>query len=233
MNLSGVITADIVASRQLSAKSRERLYSDLRRFMKSLKTEGWLSEFEMFRGDSLQCVVKNKENILRVSLMIRAWMKSYTPPDTATKGRNQVSGKMRGKGYFSGKQDIRLAIGIGKIDFLQKKLSYSDGEAFHLSGQALDSLKNTSRRIIVQTADKKFNETIEPSMLLMDAVLEKWTSNQAEIVLYKLKDYKEEQIALEMGISQSAVNQRTKTSKWSAIEKLVAWFEKTIKDQHP
>ena len=199
--------------------------------MKSLKAEGWLSAFEMFRGDSLQCVISNKENVLRVALMIRAWMKSYSPLKTETKQMQyQAIGKLKTKGYFSGQQDIRLAIGIGKVDFLKNKLSDSDGEAFHLSGQGLDSLKDTSYRMIVQTTDKKFNETIEAVMPLLDAVLEKWTSNQAEIILYKLKDYKEEQIALQIGISQSAVNQRTKTSQWSAIEKLVVWFEKTIKD---
>lgn len=227
--LLGIITADIVASGKLPGKSREKLYSDLRKFVRTLKTEGWLSVFEMFRGDSLQCMVRNKEMALRVALMIRAWMKSYNSEGKALTVR-RANGKVTVKGYFLGKQDIRLAIGIGRADFLNNKLSQSDGEAFHLSGQALDGLKDTSRRMVIQTANEKFNEMIEAVIPLLDAVLEKWTSNQAEIILYKLKDYKENQIALEIGISQPAVNQRTKTSQWNAIEKLVDWFEKTIKD---
>lgn len=230
MKLTGVITGDIVASRRLSVKSRERLYSDLRKFMVSLKVEGWLLAFEMFRGDSLQCVVKKKENVLRVALLIRAWMKSYTTDAHSARGA-RVNARIAAKGYFSGKQDIRLSIGIGKVDFLKiKSLAHSDGEVFHLSGHGLDGLKNTSQRMIVRTTDEKFNEIVEPSILLLDAVLEKWTNNQAETTLYKLRDLKEEEIAEKIGISQSAVNQRTKTSQWNAIEKLVTWFEKTIKD---
>jgi hypothetical protein len=230
MNLSGVITGDIVASRKHSGKNREKLYSDLRRFMATLKAKGWISSFEMYRGDSIQCISTNQQNVLRVALMIRSWMKSYSSKEVKAAHTRDANRKQSVKGYFSGKQDIRLAIGIGKIDFLKSRLRYSDGEAFHLSGQGLDRLKNTPGRMIVQTPTADFNEMIEPSILLLDAVLEKWTNNQAEITLYKLRDYKEEQIALEIGISQSAVSQRTKTSQWNAIEKLVTWFEKTTKD---
>ena len=84
--------------------------------------------------------------------------------------------------------------------------------------------------MIVKTMNAAFNEPLEPAILLLDAVLEKWTQNQAEITLYKLQNFKEEEIAQKIGISQSAVSQRTKTSQWNAIEKLLAWFEKSIKD---
>ncbi|MEO5995615.1 MAG: hypothetical protein ABIN89_02860 [Chitinophagaceae bacterium] len=230
MNITGVITGDIVASRKLPGKSRERLYSDLRKFLATLKTKGLLTAYEMFRGDSIQCIVKNKEQSLRAALMIRAWLKSYAVRTSAAK-KKQVRNKKTGVVMpLIGKQDIRLSIGIGGVDFVKKNsLAHSDGEAFHLSGIGLDSLKTTTGKIILETADTTFNEAIEPSMLLLDAVLQKWTSNQAEIILFKLKNYKEEQIAREIGISQSAVNQRTKTSQWSAIEKLLSWFEKTIK----
>jgi predicted transcriptional regulator len=46
--------------------------------------------------------------------------------------------------------------------------------------------------------------------------------------LYKLQDIKEEEIATLLHISQSAVNQRTKTAQWHAIGKLIAYFEKTV-----
>jgi len=66
---------------------------------------------------------------------------------------------------------------------------------------------------------------LEPSILLMDALIQKWTSNQAEAVRYKLQEWKEEQISEALGISQSAVSQRIKTAQWYAIEKLLTYFE--------
>jgi len=223
MESAGIITGDIVASRKLPGKSREKLYADLRKFLASQKLQGLLTAYEMFRGDSIQCMVKNKEEVLRAALIIRAWLKSYGT-------RNSAGGKALTVAHVTGKQDIRLSIGIGAVDFVKKgSLAHSDGEAFHLSGLGLDSLKATNGKMFLKTADAKFNDAIEPAMLLLDAVLQKWTANQAEIILYKLKNYKEEQIAREIGISQPAVNQRTKASQWGAIEKLLLWFEKTIK----
>jgi DNA-directed RNA polymerase specialized sigma subunit len=64
--------------------------------------------------------------------------------------------------------------------------------------------------------------------MLVDALIQKWTQNQAELVLYKLQDKKEEEIATQLNISQSAVNQRTKTAQWHAVEKLITYFEKTV-----
>jgi DNA-directed RNA polymerase specialized sigma subunit len=85
------------------------------------------------------------------------------------------------------------------------------------------------QRLALKTFNNEFNEQIEPAILLLDALIQKWTQNQAELVLYKLQNKKEDEIAGLLGISQSAVNQRTKTAQWYAIEKLIEQFEKTVK----
>ncbi len=61
--------------------------------------------------------------------------------------------------------------------------------------------------------------------------MQKWTQNQAELVYYKLQNKKEEEIAKLLRISQSAVNQRTKTAQWNAIEKLIIYFERVVQNQ--
>lgn len=138
---------------------------------------------------------------------------------------------MATKGYFSTNFDIRLGIGIGTVDFIKKnKISSSDGEAFRLSGEALDHLLQGQQRIELKTIDPRIDEQWEPSVLLLDALMQKWTQNQAELVLYKLQDRKEEEIASRLNVTQSAVNQRTKTAQWQAIEKLILYFEKTMKN---
>lgn len=227
MVIHGIITGDIVASQNIQPKVRQKLFSDIAVFLKEIKKK-WINDYETFRGDSLQCEVKSSEMALRVSLMIRAFFKGYLSEEELPKAQaNRV--EERTKGYFTTDFDIRLAIGIGEVDFIKKnKITASDGEAFRLSGEALDSLKQEQHRLVVKTFKKEFDEQLEPAILLLDALIQKWTLNGAELVLYLLQNKKEEEIAGLLNISQSAVNQRKKNAQWFAIEKLIQYFEKTI-----
>jgi hypothetical protein len=140
MKLSGIITGDIVGSQQIPPKVRQKLFADVNTFLKELKKE-WITSYETFRGDSLQCEANSPELALRVALMIRAFFKSYVPEEEQPKVEaNRVEERV--KGYFTTDFDIRLAVGIGEVDFLKRsKLTSSDGQAFRLSGEALDALK--------------------------------------------------------------------------------------------
>jgi hypothetical protein len=231
-SLLGVLTGDIVESREISIENRRLLYADLKAFLARLKKEKWITEFELFRGDSFQCVLEQPENLLRAALLIRTFIKGYLPRDEKDRLEKSVaSGAAPTKGYLPGDQDIRLAMGIGPVDFYDpKSLAHSDGDAFRFSGEELDNLKKAPYRMALRTQNKGFNEPMEPAILLLDAVLQKWTNNQAETILYKLEHFKEEDISKALNISQPAVNQRIKAAQWFAVEMLLTYFEKTIKD---
>lgn len=215
-----VITADIVASRELSPLRREILYSELKKYLQTLEKEGWIASYELYRGDSLQCVTSRKPQVLRVALMIRCFIKSYL----IASGQG-ITGKESAE-----KQDIRISIGIGGVDFYSKAdLAHSDGEAFRLSGENLDNLKNAPYRMTVKTVDAPFNESIAPAIQLLDAVLQKWNASQAQAVLYKLQDLKEEEISKKAGVTQPAINQRLRSAQWYAIDSLLQYFEKALK----
>jgi hypothetical protein len=225
MEITGIITGDIVGSRKVVPATREKLFKDIDRFLEQLKP-AWISNYETYRGDSLQCAARSPQVSFRIAVMIRAYLRSYIPlpGEQKTKEKEQSS-----KGYFSTDYDIRLGIGIGKVEFMREnKITSSDGDAFRFSGEALEALTNAGQRMAVRTLDKTFDEQMEPAIILLDALIQKWTQNQAELVLYKLQDKKEEEIAALLEISQSAVNQRTRTAQWHAVEKLVLHFEKTV-----
>ena len=224
MRQLGIITGDIVASQDINPTERKVLYVGLKRFLLYLKQDKKIEAFEMFRGDSFQCVVKEKRLSLRLALMIRTYILSFVDDSGKKSPKKPVPQTL--KGYIYARQDVRLSIGIGAIDFYDPKtVAHSDGEAFRLSGEALDGMKKTPYRMSVRTYDSGFSTSLEPSILLMDALIQKWTSNQAEAVRYKLQEWKEEQISEALGISQSAVSQRIKTAQWYAIEKLLTYFE--------
>jgi hypothetical protein len=222
----GVITGDLVGSRTIEKKKRQQLYADLKVFLQWLEKKKLIAGFELFRGDSFQCLVPKKWCTLRVALLLRAFIRAYQMEESTVK-KNVGS---QGKGYQGASQDMRLAVGIGAVDFYDaKNLAHSDGEAFRLSGEELDRLKKAPFRMMIRTSKETFNASMEPSMLLLDALIQKWTTNQAEIVGYKLQDMKEETIGQKLKISQSAVNQRTRNAQWYAIDKLILYFEQEIK----
>jgi hypothetical protein len=219
----GIITGDIVASGEIESHYRQQLFKEADTFLTDLKKDH-IKSYETFRGDSLQCQAINPESSLRVALLIRAFFRAYVPLTETEEAEKS------GKGYFTTDYDIRLAIGIGEADFMNdNKITSSDGPAFRLSGEGLDSLKDNAQRLILKTAKPEFDEQMEPSILLVDALIQKWTQNQAELALYKLQQIKEDEIAAKLGISQSAVTQRKKTAQWNAVEKLIYYFEKTVK----
>jgi len=61
-------------------------------------------------------------------------------------------------------------------------------------------------------------------------ISDKWSTASAEVIYYLLKDFKETEIASELGISQSAVNQRKKAAGWNGIDILLARYKKVIKE---
>ena len=224
-----VITGDIVDSREMQPNFRQAFFADLNLFFQLLRKEKWISMYEVTRGDSFQCLLDQKSNALRVALIIRTFVQSYTPADNSPAKKSSKNNEKNKTESFPEKTDVRLAIGIGEIDIHDKKsLSRSDGEAFWLSGNELETLKKLPYRMIIRTFDTKFNESIEPTMLLLDALVQRWTSNQAASILYKLRNFKEEEISKEFNISQPAVNQRIRTAQWYAVEKLLSYFENLV-----
>ena len=224
-----IITGDIVSSRSITPAVRKQLYEALDAFLKSMKKK-WIRNYETYRGDSLQCEALSPALALRTGLMIRSFVMSYIPEDVKKKNRSaQRKGKQL-RGYSNADFDIRIGIGIGPVDFIKRtKITQSDGKAFQLSGEALDNLKEEYQRLNIQTENEKLNKDIEPLVLLLDALTQKWTQNQAELVYHKLKNEKDEAIAKTFKISLSAVTQRKKNAQWHAIEKAITYFESKIK----
>jgi hypothetical protein len=114
---------------------------------------------EFFRGDAWQVLLHRPELCLRAAVCIRARLRAVTNRDT------------------------RVAIGIGPVNQIRpRRISTSTGEAFELSGHALDQLT------IYQdmTCDIPASAGVVRSWLpivchLCDAQIRQWTQRQAEI----------------------------------------------------
>jgi hypothetical protein len=206
MNYS-IITADIVNYTKVAQNPEVNLIND---FIKWTKKTNIVSEvkYEIFRGDSFQCIIPNLNQTLKICLLNRAYFLRLS------KNKNGL--------------DLRQAIGVGEINSLQKTLSRSDGEAFRYSGRTFDEMDKKGNRIVFKSSIPEIDAELKTSFTLLEAIIQGWTSTQAEVFFYKLQGKKEKEIAEQINISQPAVNRHLKAVSWSAIESLLNRFEELI-----
>lgn len=213
-----VLTADLIDStlydEEVLKKVLDTLSSEFDHITREYKKNG--VRFNIYRGDSFQGIIKDPANALLISLQIKAAV-------------NRIHlKKTRKSRTYSKIADFKIAIGIGSIDLERKAIAESNGQAFQFSGRSLDEMKNENRKTRLKTPEVEVDDEFNTSFYLMDTITDKWSTAAAEVVYYLLKGLKEREIAEELKITQSAVNQRKKASGWEAITTLLSRYQHVI-----
>ncbi len=204
-----VITGDVIGFTSITVSKRKKLMLDTNELMASwVQKPGYA---RVFRGDSFQMLFENTEEALKRSIQLRCWFKKNS------------SG-------LKDMLDVKMAIGIGNISYHGKTVLDSDGEAFHLSGRTFDVMEEDENLSIV-TSDKLKNEQLKIILNLADIIISSWTINQATVIYLLLEGKTQQQMADELKISQSAVNNRIKLSRWKKIEKAIRYIATLIDQQ--
>ena len=166
---------------------------------------------KIYRGDSFQGVLKKPEEALKIALQIKAAV-----------NRIHLKKTKKNRAYS------KIAIGIGTQNIEREAISESNGQAFQFSGRTLDEMKTENRKTRLKTELEEVNAEFNTSFFLMDTITDKWSTASAEVVYYLLSGLKEREIATEINISQSAVNQRKKAAGWEAISELLTRYRNVI-----
>lgn len=215
--LYAVVTGDIVRSSKLTTGQRSHLLSVLKASFHTIENilpDGIRAPFEIHRGDSFQGVLSRPEAALRVAIAIR------------TSLRHGFETKQRRHAL-----DARIAVGIGQIDFLPASRGQEgDGEAFRRSGQTLDGMKG-GQRLIIRTPWQEVDAELDTACALLDALINRWSGEQAQAILGQIRGLTQERAAREFGVSQPAVRQRLKSAGGWAIEELCRRFEQVIREK--
>ena len=197
--MKAVLTGDLVHSTQYHPKQLAEVLDVLDKEFNTLEH----ASFRLYRGDSFQGVIDRIDLALLYALRIR----------TAIARLDFEGASIR--------TDARIAIGLGTIDFTRASILESNGSAFQHSGKALDEIKNSTRRLSLRADDIAITQEFEVSLALLDGMMSKWGVASHEVVYFLTQDYKEQQIAEILGISQAAVNARKKVVQWDAIKLLL------------
>ena len=142
-------------------------------------------KIEFFRGDSFQMIIENPENALRVAVLLRTGLKSYTPKESKKPW------------------DARLSLGVGTISYHADNIILSDGEAFQYSGRELDEMGK--RRLFVKTRWKDVNEELQVSTAFADEIISSWSVSQSQ-ASYQALLYNTSQKEIAQKFQKSAQN---------------------------
>jgi hypothetical protein len=208
------LTGDAINSSKLDSENRWQLHDailktgdDLKKSFPGLVVGG----INVFRGDSVQFLINEPGKSLRAALFFRAALRAS-------------SGSL--------KADMRFAIGVGTIDFMPEvSQGGADGEAYRLSGMALDGMgsKQTLRfalpRDLVSSRDF---EMLNAFAVLVAAIADRWTEKQALAVKGALLGYTQDEICRTWStrVSRQAVAKNLDAAGWFAVERAVQFFEK-------
>jgi hypothetical protein len=225
--LYAVITGDLVGSSKFEIDEREAIVSILKGIFHQIPSWYFRAPFKIFRGDSFQGVLENPEDALTISVFIRA-------------------GLLSKYGSSRHRLDARLSIGVGTVDYLSRdNPGEGDGAAFRSSGLGLDAMNEDRRRLSFSTPWKCVDDELSVECSLLDAIINRWTPEQAEIVQLRTNfpgkpDHQavqnkrslvtQREIASKLGISQSAVVQRLDNAGHRAVDDFIQRYGVLIKE---
>lgn len=209
-----VATIDIIDSSHFQTGELERVMDRLKEEILSLEKSERIIYFEVFRGDSMQMIIRNPQDALEIGFILRSSVNSFNIDNSIKRGIKIV-------------RDIRIAIGIGESQ--QKHFDKMTNEPpFVRSGKKLDQIHEEGLGMGISSGHKQVDREFQTELYLYEGIHKRWTLPVAEVVYHKLKGKTEQVIADELNISQSAVNQRSHSAYWNGLSALLGRYQELI-----
>ncbi|MEZ7497955.1 transcriptional regulator [Flavobacterium sp. Arc3] len=198
--MKAVITGDIINSRKVASAL---WMEDLKGILNAYGNEP--KDWEIYRGDSFQLVVDPRD-ALEIALLIKAAIK-----------QNKVL-------------DVRMAIGVGTVDYTADKVTESNGNAFVNSGECFEGLKKQT--LGIQTPWSGFNETFTVIFQLVVLFADNWTPTSAEIIKKALENPNINQKELALALnrkSQSSISASLNRAGYEELKNVIEYYKQEIK----
>jgi hypothetical protein len=199
-----VISGDIINSSLLKPASRKKLQHLIDDFLNNAVVQWPDMQAQQYRGDSVQAILTyNRLAALRIVLMFQSYLRKE-------------------------QYKIRMAIGVGTINFKSGQVITSDGSAFQASGPFLDALAKNGEMISIAGSNNEFTSEWQVHSASLNYIIERWTPAQAEAVYLQLQDHTQAVIAKKLKIKQPSVHQRLQGAGWPVVNKILTRFESVI-----
>lgn len=199
--IRAVITGDIVGSTRIVGDYREVLHqigSEIQEF----QDDRFI--IDIYRGDSFQTISNRPEKSFLILLIIKAGIKRYS-----TKQGNQET-----------QWDARMSLGIGPLKEYptSKELRELSGDPFTKSGRSLDQMKEKGKLIKITTGDEYIDDELDATCPLIDVIINRWNTTQAEAVYYYLlRNFTQRELGEMFEITQRGAGKRLESSNIDTI----------------
>ncbi|MBD0724941.1 transcriptional regulator [Flavobacterium sp. L1I52] len=200
--MKAVITGDIMGSRKLASAI---WLPELKAVLSHYGSEP--KDWEIYRGDSFQLLVPAEE-ALEIALCIKATIKQFK------------------------EIDVRMAIGVGAVDYLAEKITESNGEAFINSGECFEDLKKQT--LGLKTPWEPMNATFAVVFPFMLMIADNWTSTSAEILKKAIEnpEFNQSQLAESLNRkSQSSISSSLKRAGYEELKNMISFYKQQIQKQ--
>ena len=208
------ISADIVRSTSMNTEDLIVLRNRLRDLFQDFEEDYPGFWARIVRGDSIECVVPNYNDALRIAILIKLYVKTRV-------SEFECSEMLQRYG-------IRFSIGVADIKYADKKEDIINGPAIYLSGRNLDEIsrrENVMTAFEIGQAPKPLNNLLDSYVAMVSGIVDLYSAKQAEVVFLKLLGFKEIEISERVGISQSSVNTRAANAQWGLLNTAIKDFE--------
>jgi len=166
------------------------------------------------RGDSIECVVPNYNDALRIAILIKLYVKMSV-------SEFECSEMLQRYG-------IRFSIGVADIKYADKKEDIINGPAIYMSGRNLDEIsrkENIMTAFEMEQAPKPLSNLLDSYVAMVSTIVDSYSAKQAEVIFLKLLGFKEKEISDRVGITQSSVNIRATNAQWGLMNTAIKDFE--------
>lgn len=201
--LHAVITGDIVNSTLLDLQQEKKLLKILEHLMTDHK-------HEFFRGDSFQAYIKEPALALKIALQCRTAAMALEPERSPALS------------------DVRISIGVGNVESPVRALATAKGEAFLLSGRALDAMSKTEGRLVIITENKMANHALGVMSDYINSIYKQMTPKQAEVIFELLKGFSQQHVADKLNRSKSTISQHVTAGRWEEIENILNKYQEIV-----
>lgn len=208
------ISADIVRSTSMNTEDLIMLRNRLRDLFQDFEEDYPGFWARIVRGDSIECVVPNYNDALRIAILIKLYVKMRV-------SEFECSEMLQRYG-------IRFSIGVADIKYADKKEDIINGPAIYLSGRNLDEIsrrENVMTAFEIGQAPKPLSNLLDSYVAMVSGIVDSYSAKQAEVVFLKLLGFKEIEISERVGISQSSVNTRAANAQWGLLNTAIKDFE--------
>ncbi len=193
-----IITADIINSRKITS---EKWLEGLQSILNKYGKNPL--NWEIYRGDSFQLEIPLVK-ALEAAFRIKSTIKQF---------------KLL---------DVRMAIGIGEVNYRSDNITTSNGSAFIRSGECFEDLEK--RTLAIKTPWKNFNRTMNVMIQLACLTADTWSIISSKTIAYQLAHPLDSQkkTAIAIKKSQASVSESLQRAGFKEIKQLIDYYAEEI-----